>query len=88
MGRFAAVTVQGRWPRPGRWLQQPGLTDALLSGKGFGLFFVFVEWTSSSEAGLWPAQAAKEPTGRPSERRRQRGTCSPEHVPRNAALGH
>lgn len=54
----AVAPAQGPWLRPDRWLRQPGLTDALLSGVGFGLFFVFVERTSS-EAGLWPLLSAR-----------------------------
>ncbi len=41
-----------------RALRQPGMTDALFSGLGFGLFFVLIAQTSES-AGHWPLVAAR-----------------------------
>lgn len=39
-------------------LRRPGIIDALLSGVGFGLFFVFIARTSST-AGQWPLASAR-----------------------------
>ncbi len=44
--------------RGGSILQRPGVVEALLSGIGFGLFFVFIARTSEA-AGHWPLVSAR-----------------------------
>ncbi|SRR5579872_562660 len=40
------------------WLRQPGLVEALLSGVGIGLFYVFLA-RSRPESGMWPLAASR-----------------------------
>lgn len=58
-GAVGSVSTGGTSrPSRRRLLAQPGLPEALLSGVGFGLFFVFIYRTSET-AGQWPLIGAR-----------------------------